>query len=87
MVRYSHLLKNFPQFVVVYTVKGFRVVNEAAVDVFLKFPCFLYDPTNIGSLISGSSASLKPGLYIWRLSVHILLKPSLKDSEHKFASI
>ena len=75
------------QFVVVYTVKGFRVVNETKVDVFLEFPCFLYDPTNIGSLISGSSASLKPSLYIWKFSVHILLKPSLKDSEHKFASM
>ena len=75
------------QFAVVYTVKGFRVVNETKVDVFLEFPCFLCDPTNIGSLISGSSVSLKPSLYIWKFSVHILLKPSLKDSEHKFASM
>ena len=63
-----------------YTVKGFRIVNEAEVDVFLEFPCFLYDPTNTGSLISGSSASLEPSLYIWKFSVHILLKPSLETS-------
>ena len=76
VVWYSHL-KNFPQFVVIHTVKGFSVVNEA--DVFLKFLCFLHDPTNIGNLISGSSAFSKPGLYIWKFSVHMLLKPSLKD--------
>ena len=82
MVRYSHLLKNFPQFVVIYKVKGFRVVNEAEVDVFLEFSSFLCDPEDVGNLISGSSAFSKSSLYIWKLSVHILLKPSLKEFEH-----
>ena len=63
-------------------VKGFRVVNEAEVDIFLELPCFLHDPTNVGNLISVSSASLKPILYIWKFLVHVLLKPSLKDFEH-----
>ena len=63
-------------------VKGFSVVNEAVVDVFLEFPCFFYDPTNDGNLISGSSAFSKSSLYIWKFSVHVLLKPSLKDFEH-----
>ena len=76
----SHLLKNFPQFVVIHRVKGFRVVNEA-VDVFLEFSHFFYDPTDIGNLISGSSAFSKSSLYIWKFSVHILLKPRLKDFE------
>ena len=65
----------------VHTVKGFSVVNEAEVYVFLKFPCFLYDPTNIGNLISGSSAFSKPNVFVWKLSVHVLLKSSLKDFE------
>ena len=82
MVWYSHLLKNFPQFVVIHTVKGFRVVSEAEVDVFLKFSCFFYDPTDSDILISGSSAFSKSSLYIWKFSVHILLKPNLKDFEH-----
>ena len=80
MVWYSHLLKNFPQFVVIYTVKGFSVVNEA--DVFLKFSCFFYDPVDVGNLISDSSAFSKCSLNIWKFSVHVLLKPSLKDFEH-----
>ena len=62
MVWYSYLLKNFPQFVI-HTGKGFGIVNEIEVDVFLEFPCFLYDPTEVGNWISGSSASLKPSLY------------------------
>ena len=74
MVLYSHLLKNFPQFVVIHTVKGFSIVNEAEVDVSLKFSCFLYDPDS-GNLISGSSAFLKYSLYIWKFSIHALLKP------------
>ena len=78
MVWYSHLFKNFPQFVVVHTVKGFSIVNEGEVDVFLEFPCFFYDPMDVGNLISCSSAFSKPGLYIWKFSVHILLKPSLR---------
>ena len=82
MVWYSHLLKKFPQFVVIHTVKGFIIVNEAEADVFLAFPYFFYDPTNVGKLISGSSAFSKSSLYIWNSSVHILLKPSLEDFEH-----
>ena len=85
VVWYSHLFKNFPQFVVIHTVKDFQVVNE--VDVFLEFPSFLYDPAIVGNLISGSSAFSKPSLYIWKFSVHILLKPSLKDFECYFASM
>ena len=85
MVWYFHLFKNFPQFVVIHTVKGFSIVNEAEVDAFLEFSCFFYDPVDIGSLISGSSASLN--LNIWKFSVHILLKPSLENFEHYFASV
>ena len=87
MVWYSRLFKNFPQFAVIHTVKGFSVVNEAVVDVFLESPCFLHDPTNVGNLISGSSAFSKSSLYIWKFSVHVLLKPSLEDFEHYFASM
>ena len=72
MVWYSYLFKYFPQFVVNHTVKSFNVVNETEVDVFLKFPCFVYDPMDVGNLISGSSASSKPSLYIWKFSVHVL---------------
>ena len=79
MVWYSHLFKNFPQFVVVYIVKGFSVVNEAVVDVFLELPCFLYGPTYVGNLISGFFAFSESSLYIWKFSVQILLKPTLKD--------
>ena len=84
---YSHLFKNFPQFVVIHTVNGFSTVYDAEVDIFLEFLCFLYDPTNIGNLISGSSAFSKLSFYIWKFSVHVLLKPSLKDSEHYPASM
>ena len=84
-VWYSHLLKNFPQFVVIYTVKGCTIVREAQVVVFLKLPCFLHDLTNVGNLISGLSTSSNPSLYI--LYIHILLKPSLKDFEHNLASM
>ena len=87
MVWYSHLLKNFPQFVVIHTVKGFSIVSEAELDVFLEFSCFLYNLMNIGNLIPGSSASSKPSLYIWKFLVHILLKPDLENFEHYFASI
>ena len=75
------------QFIVIHTVKDFRVVNEAAVDVLLDFYCFFYDPTVVGNLISGSSASCKSSLNIWKFSVHIPLKPSLKNFEHYFASV
>ena len=78
----SHLSKTFPQFVVIHTVKGFNIVNKAEVDVFLELPCFLYDPTNVGNLISGSSIFSKPSLYIWDFLLHILLKLGLKDFEH-----
>ena len=73
--------KNFPQFVVLHTVKGFSVVNETEVDVFLEFPCFFYDPTDVGNLISGPSAFSKLSLYVWEFLVHVLLKPNLKDFE------
>ena len=82
VVWYSHLLKNFSQFVVIHTVKGFSEVSEAKVDVFVEFPGSSYDPANIGNLISGFSAFSKSILYVWKLLVHILLKPSLKDFEH-----
>ena len=85
VVWYSHLIKNFP--VCCDSPKGFSIVNEAEVDVFLEFSCFLYDPTYVGSLISSSSAFSKSSLNIWKLSVHVLLKPSLKDFEHCLASM
>ena len=79
MVWYSYLFKNFPQFVVIQIVKGFSIVNEAEVDVFVKSSCFFYDPANVGNLISGFSAFSKSSLYIWMFSLHMLLKASLKD--------
>ena len=82
MVCYSHLFKNFPQFVVIHTVKVFSIVNEAEVDIFLEFSCFFYDPTDVGNLISGSSAFSKSSLNIWKFSVHVLLKPGLENLEH-----
>ena len=87
MVWYSHLLKNFPQFVVIHTVKGFGVVNKAEVDVFLEFSCFFYDPVDVGSLISDSYAFSKSSLYIWKFSVHVLLKPRLKDFKHEMSCL
>ena len=87
MVWYSHLFKNFPQLAVIHEVKGFSIVNEAEVDVFLEFLCFLYDPINVDNLISGSSAFSKPSLYIWKSLVHVLLKPNLKDFEHYLANM
>ena len=86
MIWYSHLL-NFPQFVVIYTVKGFGVINKAEVDVLLVFSCVFDDPTDVGNLISGSSAFSKSSLNIWKFSVHILLKPGLENFEHYFASV
>ena len=82
MVRYPHLFKNFPQFVVVHTVKDFGVVNKAEVDIFLEFSRFFYDPVDVGNLISGSSAFSKSSLNIWKFTVHILLKPGLENFEH-----
>ena len=87
VVWYSHLLKNFPQFVLIHTVKGFGVVNEREVDVFLEFSHFSYGPMDVGNLISGSSAFSKSSLYIWKFSVHILLKLSLKDFKHNLDSM
>ena len=84
MVWYSHLLKNFPQFVVVHTVKGFCRFNKAEVDVFLELSCFFNDPADVGNLISGSSASSKTSLTIWKFMVHILLKPGLENFEDYF---
>ena len=86
MVWYSHLLKNFPVFVI-YTVKGFGIVNKAEIDVFLEFSCFFYDSMDVGSLISGSSGFSKTSLNIWKFTVHVLLKPGLENFEHYFASM
>ena len=87
MVSYSQHFKNFLQFVVIHTVKGFSVVTEAEIDVFLQLLCFLHDPTNVSNVISSSSVSSKLSLYIWKFLVHKLLKPSLKDLEHKLAGM
>ena len=80
-------LKNFSQIVVIHTVKGSSVVNEAEVGVFVEFACFFCDPVDIGNVISGSSAFSKSRLNIWKFSVHVLLKPSLENFEHYFASV
>ena len=87
MVWYSHLFQNFPQFVVIYTVKDFGVINKAEVDVFLELSCFFDDPTNVDNLISGSSDFSKSSLNIWKFTVHILLKPGLENFEHYFISM
>ena len=87
MVWYSHLLKNFPQFVVIHTVKDFGIVNKTEVYFFLELTCFFDDPVDVGNLISGSSAFSKSSLNIWNFSVHILLKLSLENFEHYFVSV
>ena len=87
MVCYYNPLKDFPQFVVIHIYKGFSVVNETEADAFLKFLCFLQDPVNAGNLITGSSVFSKSSLYDWKLLVHVLLKPSSKDFEHKLTSM
>ena len=87
MVWYSHLLKNFPHFVVIHAVKVIGIVNKAEVDVFLELGCLLDDSADVGNLISGSSAFSKFSLNIWKFSVHILLKPGLENFEHYFASM
>ena len=79
VVRYSHLFENFSQSVVIYTVKGFSIINTAEVDVFLEFSCFFYDPIDVCKLISGSFAFSKSSLNIWKLNVHVLLKPGLEN--------
>ena len=80
-------LEEFLQFVVIHTVKGFSVFNEAEVDVFLEFSCFFHDPADVGNVISGSSALSKSSLNIWKFSIHVLLKPRLENFEHYFASM
>ena len=85
MVWYSHLLENFPQFVVIHIIKGFGVVNKAEVDVFLEFSHFFDDPVDVGNLISGSSPFSKYSLNIWKFTVHVLLNPGLENFEHYFA--
>ena len=87
MVWNSHLFKNFPQFVVIHIVKGFGIVNEAEIDVFLELSCFFYDATDVGNLISGSSAFSKSSLNICKFMVHVLLKPGLENFEHYFSSV
>ena len=87
MVWYSHLFRNLPQFVVIHTVKGFSIVSDAEVDVFLEFSCFFYDAMDVGNLISGSSAFSKSSLNNWKFMVHLLLKPGLENLGHYFASV
>ena len=87
VVWYSRLFQNFPQFVVIYTVKGFSVVNKAEVDVFLALSCFFNDPMDVSNLISGSSAFSKSSLYIWKFSVHVPLKLCLENFEDYFANM
>ena len=87
MVWYSHLFKNFPQYLVIHTVKGFGIVNKAEVDVFLELSCFFDNPTDVGNLISGPSAFSKTSLNIRKFMVHILLKPGLENFEHYFTSV
>ena len=87
VVLYSHLFQNFPQFVVIHTVKGFGIVNKAEVNVFLELSCFFYDPMDVGNLISASSAFSKSSLNILKFTVHVLMKPGLENFEHYFASV
>jgi len=87
VVLYSHLFQNFPQFIVIHTVKGFGIVNKAEIGVFLELSCFLDDPANIGNLISGSSAFSKTSLSIRKFTVHVLLKSGLENFEHYFTSM
>ena len=86
VVWYFHLFKNFPQFVVIHTVKGFGIVNKAEIDVFLELSCFFDDSADVANLISGSSAFSKTSLNIWKFMVYILLKPGLENFEHYFTS-
>ena len=87
MVWYSHFFQNFPQFIVIHTVKGFGIVNKAEIDVFLELSCFFNDPADVGNLISGSSAFSKTSLNTWKLRVHVLLKSGLENFEHYFTSL
>ena len=87
MVWYFHLLKTFPEFVVIQRVKGFGIVDKAEIDVFLELSCFFDDPEDVSNLISGSSAFSKTSLNIWKFTVHVLLKPGLENFEHYFTSV
>ena len=87
MVWYAHLFQDFAQFIVIHTVKGFGIVNKGEVDVFLELSCFFDDPTDVGNLISISSAFSKTSLNIWKFTVHVLLKPSLENFEDYFTSV
>ena len=87
MVWYSHLFQNFPQFIVIHTVKGFGIVNKAEIDAFLEFSCFFDDPSDVGNLTSDSFAFSKESLDIWKFMVHVLLKPGLENFEHYFTSM
>ena len=87
MVWYSYLFQNFPQCILIHTVKGFGLVNKAEIDVFLELSCFFNDPGDVGNLISGSSAFPKTSLNIWKFTVYVLLKPGLENFEHYFASV
>ena len=87
MVWYSHLLKNFSQFVLIHTIKGFGIVNKTEADVFLELSCLFDDPVDVSNLISGSSAFSKTSLNIRKFTVHVLLKPGLENFEHYFASV
>ena len=87
IVWYSHLFRNFPQFVVINIVRGLALSIETEIDVLLEFCCFLYDPVNVSNLISGSSAFSKSSFYLWKFLVHVLLKSSLKDFEHYFTGV
>ena len=87
VVWYSHLFQNFPQFIVIHTVKGFGIVKKAEIDVFLELSCFFDDPVDVGNSISGSSAFSKTSLNIWKFMVHVLLKPGLENLKHYFTSV
>ena len=87
VVWYSHLFQNFPQFIVIHTVKGFGIVNKAEIDIFLEFSCFFDDPVDIGNLISVSSAFSKTSLNIWKFTVHVLLKPGLENFKYYLTSV
>ena len=87
VIWYPHLSQNFPQLIVIHKVKGFGIVNKAEIDVFLELSCFFHDPTDVGNLISGSSAFYKTSLNIWKFMVHVLVKPGLENFEHYFTSM